>query len=294
MLSSPSTSLNVVFDERSSHAKLEQVVKCSTMDDVVSKFLAKFSQAPHRVGTIEHQVWAGGTGPSIILMHELDGFSLPFIQLALRLSDNFKVHAPVFYGQVGANFSGLIGVGRAFFCMRKEFEVFRLGKTSPVASWIRHLAGEIQASDPERRRIGIIGMCMTGGIVLATISQESIAAGVAAQPSLPFKSPLASQKLLEDLGMDPKDVKSASNSSTPVLTLRYGKDKICPAERINSIMTHLPSAVFPSEQLQGRLERFDSHATLTDHYRQEKSHEVRSISDEVIKYVTHFLLEHLG
>ena len=265
-----------------------------TMDPAFEDFLAKFSQVPHRVGTIDHPVWTGGAGPSILLMHELDGFSLPFIQLALRLSSGFRVHAPVFYGRAGESFSGLAGLGRAFFCMRKEFEVFRQGKTSQIVTWIRDLAGKIQADDPEGRRIGIIGMCMTGGIVLATIAQEPIAAGVAAQPSLPFKTPLASKKLKEDLGMGQEDLESAGSSSTPVLILRYGNDKICPVERITSIMTHIPSAILPSQQLEAKLEHIHSHATLTDRYRQETSHEVKLVSDEVIAYVTHFLAEHLG
>jgi hypothetical protein len=65
-------------------------------------------------------------------MHELDGFSKAFIHLALRLSESFTVHAPVFYGGVGEDFSGLIGLARAYFCIRQEFELLRLGKTSQL------------------------------------------------------------------------------------------------------------------------------------------------------------------
>jgi|LakMenEpi02Jun12_1017388.scaffolds.fasta_scaffold02008_3 hypothetical protein len=102
------------------------------MDPVIKDFLERFSENYHSHASIHHSYWVGGAGPAIILMHELDGFSKAFIHLALRLSESFTVHAPVFYGGVGEDFSGLIGLARAYFCIRQEFELLRLGKTSQL------------------------------------------------------------------------------------------------------------------------------------------------------------------
>jgi dienelactone hydrolase len=212
-------------------------------------------------------------------MHELDGFSKAFIHLALRLSESFTVHAPVFYGGVGEDFSGLIGLARAYFCIRQEFELLRLGKTSSITGWVRDLAAKIQHQHPESKGIGIVGMCMTGGIVLATISHPSIVVGVAAQPSLPSQIPFSSLARREDLGMDHHDVEAAALSETPLLILRYGKDKFCPAERMESIKVTIPSSLFPSQVLQDKLACQVSHATLTDRFRPGRSSEIKEVSN---------------
>lgn len=76
---------------------------------MISESRQKFTGAVKPCGTITHPVWSGGDGPPIILMHELDGFSPPFLRLAMRLSETFALHTPVFYGQVGEQFDGLTG-----------------------------------------------------------------------------------------------------------------------------------------------------------------------------------------
>lgn len=263
------------------------------MDPIIQEFTDTFRQTKHDHQAIHHPVWIGGQGPAIILMHEMDGFGKPFIQLALRLSQHFTVHAPVFYGDIGDDFSGPIGLARAFFCMRKEFEVFRLGKTSPVAAWIRHLASEIQSQHPDGKGVGVIGMCMTGGLVLATISHPGVAVAVAAQPALPLLLPLASRARRHDLGLDPSDVQAAAHSATPVLLLRYGRDPICPAERIETCQARIPSAILPGQQLQCKLDSQNSHPTLTDRFR-EVNPDLMAVSEETVGDVISFLLEHLG
>lgn len=264
------------------------------MDPVIDDFLERFSENHHSHASIHHSYWVGGAGPVIILMHELDGFSRAFIHLALRLSESFTVYAPVFYGGVGEDFSGLIGLARAYFCIRQEFELLRLGKTSPIADWVRDLAAEIHRQNSESKGIGIVGMCMTGGIVLATISHPSIVVGVAAQPSLPSQTPFTSLARRHDLGLDHHDVQAAALSETPLLILRYGRDRICPAERMESIKATIPSSLLPSQVLQDKLACQASHATLTDRFRPGRSSEIQEVSNEAITDVTLFLLEHLA
>lgn len=251
---------------------------------VMSAFQAKFTKDEKPFEGITHPVWSGGSGKPIILMHELDGFSPAFMQLAIRLSDTFTVHTPVFYGEVGET----VGMLSAYFCMRQEFEVFRLGKTSPITNWIRALAADIYHQAGRRSSVGVVGMCMTGGIVLATISHPSVGAGVAAQPSLPFAI-IGSQQRKEDLGMHPDELKTAAHSVTPVLTLRYGKDFICPKERIDSITRQIQSA----EDSPTFLKNESSHPTLTDFFRPNRGQHIRDISNQAIEYTIEFLSKHL-
>ncbi|MEM9365095.1 MAG: dienelactone hydrolase family protein [Planctomycetota bacterium] len=264
------------------------------MSHVISDFRQKFSEADKSFGDITHPVWSGGNGLPIILMHELDGFTRPFMHLAIRLSERFTVHAPVFYGQVGEAFSGRTGFVRAYFCMRSEFEVFRLGRTSPIAGWIRDLAADVHDQAPSVKGVGVVGMCMTGGIVLATISHASVAVGVAAQPSLPLMVPFGSQRRKEDIGMNADDIQAAAHSGTPVLTLRYGNDRICPAERLPSISRQIPTANGPPDPLEDKLKDKVSHPTLTDFFREGTKTDIQSVSDQAINHVISFLSEHLN
>lgn len=254
------------------------------MSEIISEFRTKFKETEKSFNEITHPVWFGGQGPPIILMHELDGFIPAFMQLSMRLSESFSVYAPVFYGNVGESVNEL----KAFFCMRKEFEAFRLETTSPITDWIRSLASDIYLQNDEKQGVGIVGMCMTGGIVLATISHPSVSVGVAAQPSLPFGF-IGSKKRREDLGLNPQDLAAAVSSKTPVLTLRYGKDPICPAERISSILKKIPSA----QKTPGFLDNVSSHPTLTDLYREGKGEEIQKASDQAITQTISFLSKYL-
>lgn len=263
------------------------------MPTMISEFRQMFRKAEKPFGKITHPVWAGGDGPPIILMHELDGFTEAFMGLAIRMSREFTVHAPVFYGQVGEAFRGPTGFLRAYFCVRREFEFFQLGRTSPVAGWVRDLAADIHHRFPDAKGVGVVGMCMTGGIVLATISHASVVVGVAAQPSLPLAVPFSTLRRKKDIGMNPDDIRAAAQSGTPVLALRYGKDRICPAQRLPSISRQIPTAKEPPDSLEGKLKDKASHPTLTDRFREETKPEIQSVSEQAIDHVISFLSRHL-
>lgn len=258
------------------------------MSNVIQEFKATFTSQDKHFGGISHPVWSGGEGPPIILMHELDGFVPEFMQLALRLSQHFTVHAPVFYGEVGESFDNAIALTRAYFCIRHEFEVFRLGKTSPIADWIRELAGDIHQQLYNCNGVGIVGMCMTGGIVLATISHPSVVVGVAAQPSLPLAT-VGFGRRKTDIGMNEEDIESAAQSEVPVLVLRYGTDPICPKQRITSIKEKIPTVTGPPSFLQDTA----SHATLTDRFRKADQPNIRDVSEQAIQETVLFLSERL-
>ena len=262
------------------------------MSDLASEFQARFTDHDKAFGGIRHPVWSGGVGPPIILMHELDGFVPAFMRLALRMSEQFKVYAPVFYGRVGQVFDGLSGGVRAYFCMRREFQVFRRGRTSRIAGWVRDLAADVHHQADSVKGVGVVGMCMTGGIVLATISHACVAAGVAAQPSLPLAM-IGSRRRKADLGMYKDDIQDANDSETPVLVLRYGGDWICPDGRVPSIRNQIGPACFPPNPLQQKLEAIAGHSTLTDRYRDNRDSDVQAVSEEAIDYTVSFLLEQL-
>lgn len=236
---------------------------------------------------IKRQVYYGGSGLPVILMHEIDGFGPPFVSLLNRLADDFEVYAPLFYGPAGKGVHSIRGFARV--CISREFTAFRLGKTSSMAGWVRGLAGEI-TKRKQIANVGIVGMCLTGGIVLATITEPCIAAAVSAQPSLPFALPWSSTKRKHDIGMSKEDIEKAALSKTPVLTLRFGSDYLSPSRRIGSILQQIPSAIAPPDNLKN----IDGHPTLTGCYRSKSPEDVKELSRQTINETVTFLKQHLG
>jgi dienelactone hydrolase len=256
-------------------------------------FKALFAKIPDvpPFDSISHPVWTGGSGQPIILMHELDGFTHSFMLLAMHLSRHFTVYAPIFYGKPGQEFSAPAAIAK--LCIMREFEIFRLGKTSRIANWIRLLADHIHGRHANAKGVGVVGMCMTGGIALATVAQESVVAAVAAQPSFPLSLSfpfLDSVDRRKNLGMDDEDVKSAAGSITPLLVVRYGMDPICPAERIMAISEQIPKAQLLDKE---QFATIKSHATLTDSYREGTAADIKSASEAIVGEVVEFLLHNL-
>jgi dienelactone hydrolase len=167
--------------------------------------------------------------PAVIVLHELFGLSPAAIQLGDYLADSFSVYLPSLFGRPARG--GLANAARAI-CVRREFSFFVTGKTSPIAAWVRGLAG-FAAERASGRPVGLIGMCLTGGVVFAAIADSQVGVGVASQPSLPFPwlGPFTPVRTRQDMGTSPGDLGEAVSSRTPLMMLRYRQDWMCPAER---------------------------------------------------------------
>jgi dienelactone hydrolase len=170
--------------------------------------------------------------PSVIVLHELFGLSSAAIALGDYLADSFSVYLPSLFGDPGKG--GYSNAVKAI-CVRREFSFLVTGRTSPVVAWVRGLAG-FAAERAGGRPVGLIGMCLTGGVVFASIADPQVGAGVASQPSLPFPwlGPLTPVRIRQDMGTSPGDLAEAVSSQTPLMMLRYRGDWRCPAERAAS------------------------------------------------------------
>ncbi len=236
---------------------------------------------------VSHRVYVGGTGPPVILLHELDGFRPPVIRLAERLAfrRGFRVYLPRFFGRPWLPEAAGSAVGFAKVCIRREFYSWAAGKASPVADWVRALARHA-AKVEHTSRVGVVGMCLSGGIALAAVSEEKVAAAVAAQPSLPFAFgvwPFTAKSRKRDLGLSAGELTAVRGSGKPVLGLRFCGDEISPEERFCAL-TELPGVTAPALSGEG-------HATLTAVYRKGTRNHLGS--DEAISIAADFLAEHL-
>jgi dienelactone hydrolase len=167
-----------------------------------------------------------GTGPPVIIIHEIPGITPPVLRFADEVADaGFTVVLPHLFGTLNKNGSVVGGVTLlARLCVRSEFTKLALQVTSPIAGWLRALARSLH-SELGGPGVGAIGMCFTGGFALAMMVDAPVIAPVVAQPSLPFA---IGRKRAADLNLSAADlaaVRRAAAAGCPVLGLRYRGDR---------------------------------------------------------------------
>ncbi|KRA23740.1 dienelactone hydrolase [Microbacterium sp. Root61] len=172
-------------------------------------------------------VWRLGTGPGVIVIHEIPGIEPTLVAFAEEIvARGHTVLLPRLFGRPGAGFSVGNVVGDLWqFCVRREFSVFARGKTSPIAGWLRALARDLHG-EVGGPGIGVVGMCFTGGFALAMMADAPVIAPVLAEPSLPAAVGFRRGRTARgaDLGLSPTDLQVVRGSPCEVLGLRYRDD----------------------------------------------------------------------
>ncbi len=109
--------------------------------------------------------------------------------------------------------------------------------------------------------VGALGMCFTGGFALAMMVDDSVAAPVVAQPSVPF---VPGEKRAADLNLSPADLAVVKERAAhcQVLGLRYRSDPLV-GTRFTTLTEEL-GPDFLAVELEGR-----GHSTLTEHRSQQ-------------------------
>ena len=187
--------------------------------------LDTWTAGDHRASGVRHQTFRKGTGPGVIVIHEIPGLTPAVIGFGEELvAAGYTVVMPHLFGEPEKPMSALAVAGTLRqVCVSREFTKLATGQTSPVAGWLRSLARDLHA-ELGGPGVGALGMCFTGGFALAMMVDDSVAAPVLAQPSAPFAvSPSRSR----DLNLSDADlarVKERAAAGCEVLGLRYLKD----------------------------------------------------------------------
>ena len=115
-------------------------------------------------------------------------------------------------------------------CVRREFNVWAGGKSSPIVDWLRALARQAHA-ECGGNGVGAVGMCFTGGFALAMMTEPSVVAPVLSQPSMP--ATLFAGK--DSLDVSPYEMATArrrfDEEGLSCIGLRFKSDKLVPDER---------------------------------------------------------------
>ena len=186
-----------------------------------------WSRSEFSAGGIIHETFRKGSGPGVIIVHEIPGITPTVEKFANEVVDaGFTVVMPLLVGTTGVVPSGkYIASSMLRVCISREFTTMAVGQTSPVIAWLRALARQLH-DELGGKGVGAIGMCFSGGFTLGMMVDDTVIAPVLSQPSLPFAIGV---KRSADLGLSPQEatrVAQRASEGCQVLGLRFTGDKL--------------------------------------------------------------------
>lgn len=222
-----------------------------------------WTQDSHTHEGVSHSTYRQGTGPGVIVIHEIPGITPAVAAFGQEVVDaGYTVVMPSLFGTDGAAMTPRSTAGALRqVCVSREFTLLRTGETTPVAGWLRSLARDLhrELGGPG---VGALGMCFTGGFALAMMVDAPVTAPVLCQPSAPFA---VGGKRSRDVNLSPGDlaiVKGKCQGGQQVLGLRYRKDPAV-GKRFDTLTQELGEA-FIRVEFEGR-----GHSTVTEHRQQD-------------------------
>lgn len=236
-----------------------------------------------------HEVFRGGSGPAVLVLHEIPGLDPGVIEFAGRLvAAGYTVYAPSLFGRPATPATGREIVRSILqVCVAREFTKLA-DRTSPVVGWLRALAASAygECGGPG---VGVVGMCFTGGFALATALEPSVVAAVMSQPVLP--GPIGRRRRAA-LGLDAEDlsvITARANDDLRVLGLRFTNDRGCPPERFETLRARLGTS-FEGIEIDSSPGNADgippsAHAVLTVSLVDEPGHPTRLALDRVLAFL---------
>jgi dienelactone hydrolase len=201
----------------------------------VADALAGFDRSTLEHAGRTHDVYRAGSGPGVIVIHEMPGVHPGVVDFGRVLIDaGHTVYLPSLFGRAGEPFSVRETVRSVVqVCVVRDFRILA-DRTSPVVTWLRALAARAHA-ECGGRGVGAVGMCFTGGFALAMAVEPAALACVLSQPGLP--APVGATRRA-GLGLDPRDlarVRERSQADLRALGLRFSDDRGCPCERFERL-----------------------------------------------------------
>src|SRR5215472_6598222 len=188
-------------------------------------------------GRWTRDVYRRGSGPAVIVIHEMPGLHPQVIRFADHVAAaGMTVFCPVLFGVPGrpATHPGSALTMLGGMCVRWDFNAWASGKSSPIVAWLKALARKAHA-ECGGRGVGAVGMCLTGGFALAMMTEASVVAPVLSQPSLPAAM---SKKAAAGIDAAPQEVRCArtrfESENLSMIGLRFKSDRSVPDARFDT------------------------------------------------------------
>ncbi|OYY90092.1 MAG: hypothetical protein B7Y45_09410 [Sphingomonas sp. 28-66-16] len=175
----------------------------------------------------------GETGPAIIVIHEVYGFTPTLARFCRWVADvGFRVYAPILLGTPDATNPERISRGRILgLCVSREFTLLRADRSSPIVDWLKPLAHQAhrECGGPG---VGVIGMCLTGGFALSMAVDPVVLAPVLSQPGMPATKPAG-------LDISPHDLaavkRRTESEGLEIQGYRFDGDPLCKGEKFATL-----------------------------------------------------------
>ncbi len=151
--------------------------------------LSGFERFEFDDGRWTREVYKIGSGPAVIVIHEAPGLHPGVLAFARDLAaSGLTAYCPSLFGKPAKQVTRGYAIGEILknICVRREFSVWKDGRSSPIVDWLRALARKAH-EDCGGKGVGAVGMCFTGGFALAMMTEPAVVAPVLSQPSLPLK-----------------------------------------------------------------------------------------------------------
>jgi dienelactone hydrolase len=120
-------------------------------------------------------------------------------------------------------------------CIRREFNAWQAGRSSPIVDWLRALA-RVAHAECGGKGVGAVGMCFTGGFALAMMTEPCVIAPVMSQPSLPL--PIGAKRS-GGLDVSSKEIACIRDrfemEDLSLLGLRFRGDNLVPEARFATL-----------------------------------------------------------
>jgi dienelactone hydrolase len=249
--------------------------------------LDDFAIFPFSDGKRMHDVYRKGSGPAVIVIHEMPNITPECARFARRVVDaGFTVFMPSLFGTPGEEAKSIdFSLGFVKLCVGSEFSLLAKNHASPVTDWLRALARTAFA-EIGGRGVGAIGMCITGNFALTMALDRHLMAPVLCQPALPL--PILGFK--DELHASPEALATIQrrhgDDGLTVIGLRFEGDTKCPKARFDRLEEKLGEA-FERHDLPDSAARTGDkhpHSVLTRELIDEAGQPTRAALDRVLAF----------
>src|SRR5215472_10208257 len=201
--------------------------------------LSAYQKAAFSDGRWTRDVYRRGSGPAVIVIHEMPGLHPLVIRFADRVAAaGMTVFCPHLFGVPGrpANHPLSLVTMAAGMCVRREFNVWAQGKSSPIVDWLNALARQAHG-ECGGKGVGAVGMCFTGGFALAMMTEPAVVAPVLSQPSLPMVR--GNPRRAAGIGASPEEIACVRGrleaEDLTMMALRFRDDPYVPDARFDTL-----------------------------------------------------------
>ena len=231
--------------------------------------IAGFDTSEFSAGKWTRPIYTRGSGPGVIVIHEMPNLHPPVLRFAERVAEaGMTAVCPSLFGKPGLVPTKAYTLMQmaAGVCIRREFNVWANGRSSPIVDWLRALARAVHA-ERGGRGVGAVGMCFTGGFALAMMTEPAVVAPVLSQPSLPLGK--SGARLIDS---SPAEIACAKRrfeeEDLSMIGLRFRSDTLVPDARFEMLKREFGDR-FEAIELEDADARsgtgYSPHAVLTIH-----------------------------